>query len=260
MIIMMLPQLVLVGGTVILSSASIFNIYETYSLIKGYPQQLQSTSIPDVVSKRNKWKTTDEAVNGLSNMKKKELVELYLQCEPPDLSSDISYYNNKKGYQYQYDGYLLDNGPVLTSVTGFITNRLFGKGKPWLGKAYMKPTSNENCGEGKNRFALNISRKTPQRLDRTFDYSIGKSILPSPSLTNKSLFNKYASHCSSLSPMSLVWRGMVDELRVIELVNKEKVLLGCGYFTWSGGVYNLAPFCLVARKCNIDKVKGSEVK
>jgi len=254
----MLPQLVLVGGTVILSSASIFNIYETYSLIKGYPQQLQlSTSIPDVVLKRNKWKTTDEAVNGLSNMKKKELVELYLQCEPPDLSSDISYYNNKKGCQYQYDGYLLDNGPVLTLVTGFITNRLFGNGKPWLGKAYMKPTSNDNCGVGKNRFAVNGSIQTTQRLDRTFDYSIGKSILPSPSSTNKSLFNKYASHCSLLSPMSLVWRGMVDELRAIQVGgNKEKVLLGMGYFTWSGGVYNLAPFCLVARKCNVvDKVK-----
>jgi len=253
----MLPQLVLVGGTVILSSASIFNIYETYSLIKGYPQQLQlSSTIPEVVSKRNKWKTTDEAVHELSNMKKKELVDLYLQCEPPDLSSDIAYYNDKKGYQYQYDGYLLDNGPILTLVTGFITNRLFGKGNPWLGKAYMKPTSNDkNGGEGKNRFALNSSIKTPQRLDRTFDYSIGKSILPSPSSTNKSLFNKYASHCSSLSPMSLVWRGMVDELRVIKLSNKERVLLGMGYFAWSGGVYNLAPFCLVARKCNIDKVK-----
>ena len=249
---MMLPQLVLVGGTAILSSASIFNIYETYSLIKGYPQQLQSS---DVVSKRNKWKTTDEAVNGLSNMKKKELIELYLQCEPPDLPSDISYYNDK----YQYDGYLLDNGPVLTLVTGFITNRLFGKGKPWLGKVYMTPTS--NIGTGKNRFALNSSIQTPQtideRLDRTFDYSIGKSILPSPSSTNKSLFNKYASRCSSLSPMSLLWKGMVDEIRVIKLAtnNKEKVLLGVGYFTWSGGVYNLAPFCLVARKCNIDKVK-----
>ena len=121
----------------------------------------------------------------------------------------------------------------------------------------MKPTSNKNGGVGKNRFALNSSIKTPQRLDRTFDYSIGKSILPSPSSINKSLFNKYASHCSSLSPMSLLWRGMVDELRVIK-VGKEKVLLGLGYFTWSGGVYNLAPFCLVARKLIMtdnDKVK-----
>jgi hypothetical protein len=48
---------------------------------------------------------------------------------------------------------------------------------------------------------------------------------------------------------------MVDELRVVPLKqatgdneNEEKalLLLGMGYFTWSGGVMNMAPFCLVA--------------
>lgn len=58
----------------------------------------------------------------------------------------------------------------------------------------------------------------------------------------------------------------MDELRVITLCeenndnengktnknNKKNVailLLGMGYFTWSGGAWNSAPFCLVARRC-----------
>ena len=94
--------------------------------------------------------------------------------------------------------------------------------------------------------------------DRTFDYSIGQSALCS----TPSLINRYSVHCNS-SPMSLIWRGMVDELRVIPLsfnsvCNDEKqqqeetgrviLLLGMGYFTWSGGAWNSAPFCLVARR------------
>eukprot|EP00580_Thalassiosira_gravida_P007570 CAMPEP_0201639444 /NCGR_PEP_ID=MMETSP0493-20130528/19384_1 /ASSEMBLY_ACC=CAM_ASM_000838 /TAXON_ID=420259 /ORGANISM="Thalassiosira gravida, Strain GMp14c1" /LENGTH=147 /DNA_ID=CAMNT_0048112845 /DNA_START=77 /DNA_END=520 /DNA_ORIENTATION=- len=139
-------------------------------------------------------------------------------------------------------------------------------------------------GIGRNRFSHdNHRRPTTQSvasnelLDRTFDYSIETSALPSSSsmISSKSLFNRYASHCSLFSsPLSLIWRGMVDELRVVALLdnndgndnnegnnsssndgngdeNKKRrvVLLGMGYFTWSGGVWNLAPFCLVARKC-----------
>ena len=46
----------------------------------------------------------------------------------------------------------------------------------------------------------------------------------------------------------------MDELRVVPLdsgnVVKDDgraILLGMGYFSWSGGVMNMAPFCLVAR-------------
>lgn len=118
----------------------------------------------------------------------------------------------------------------------------------------MEPSSTSNgvtFGIGKNRFhnRQQTNENTEgELLDRTFDYSIDTSVLPSPS--QKSLFNRYSTHCPSLSPMSFMWQGMVDELRVVRLKDRSmKVLLGMGYFTWSGGTLNLAPFCLVARNC-----------
>ena len=136
-----------------------------------------------------------------------------------------------------------------------------------MGKAYF--SSNSAVPIGKNRFRLeqNGEQKTTigiipdVLLDRTFDYYSGQSALCSSS----SLINRYSPHCSKWSPMSLIWRGMVDELRVIPLSvgaacssdqtqtqkgrkNKAMLLLGMGYFTWSGGAWNSAPFCLVAKQ------------
>jgi len=152
-------------------------------------------------------------------------------------------------------------------MTNFITNKLFGRGLQWMGKAYF--SSNSAVPIGKNRFRLeqNGEQETTKGilpdvlLDRTFDYYIGQSALCSSS----SLINRYSPHCSKWSPMSLIWRGMVDELRVIPLSvgaacssdqtqtqkggkNKAMLLLGMGYFTWSGGAWNSAPFCLVAKQ------------
>ena len=135
-----------------------------------------------------------------------------------------------------------------------------------MGKAYFS-SSSAGC-IGKNRFCRkqNAEQKSTKGtvpdvlLDRTFDYSIEQSRLCS----GPSLINRYSPHCSLWSPMSLIWRGMVDELRVIPLSvdaqcddvsrtseeSKKKVmlLLGMGYFAWSGGAWNSAPFCLVAKQ------------
>jgi len=244
------------------------------------------------------------------------LVQLFLHCDAPSSVSEFAFgddttsdgnddNNDGRGDDWKYDGFLLDNGPILSPVTNFITNRMFGRGRKWLGKAYYltppKTTatttttttttatcaSNDNnvdtiIGVGRNRFSHDNHHPTTQSvasnelLDRTFDYSIEKSALPSSlSTSSKSLFNRYASHCSLFSSLlSLLWRGMVDELRVVALLDnndddnnegnsssstnngngvenqkRRVVLLGMGYFTWSGGVWNLAPFCLIARKC-----------
>jgi len=258
------------------------NMYETYALVQHHRHPsphsssssaaaLSSSSLasspPAVVSKAKAWRTIDDALEGLENMKKKDLVELFLHCNSPSIS-DLAFGDGEQ--EMRYDGYLLDNGPILTPVTNFITNRLFGRGNRWLGKAYLSPTSSSNKGGiGKNRFSGNHEQKLPtaasntpdEFLDRTFDYSIGTSILPSP--TSKSLFNRYAPHCPSLSPMSLIWRGMVDELRVLALEDESgkakdenmTILLGMGYFTWSGGAWNLSPFCLVVRQCGSERQK-----
>ncbi len=166
---------------------------------------------------------------------------------------------------------------IKSHVTYFITNVLFGQGQRWLGKTYFpKKEMPEICGIGKNRFMGgqqkhhiqniisngiflskndNVNICTDDLLDRTFDYYIGRSNLDP---LKSSLINEYARHCKQFTPMSLIWRGMVDELRVIPLTKlassdsneKTTLLLGMGYFTWSGGYRNSAPFCLVARPCS----------
>ena len=39
-----------------------------------------------------------------------------------------------------------------------------------------------------------------------------------------------------------------DEKQQQEKTGRVILLLGMGYFTWSGGAWNSAPFCLVARR------------
>ena len=121
-------------------------------------------------------------------------------------------------------------------VTSFITNRLFGGGDRWLGKAYGDKS------EGMNRFK---PKGKAEYLDRTFTYKCQQSGFPSTT-TSRSLFNLYRPHCSR---PSLFWGGMVDEIRVIPIKGEKKssMLLGMGYFTWSGGMLNSAPFCLVKK-------------
>mmetsp|Transcript_11860 Transcript_11860/g.18220 ORF Transcript_11860/g.18220 Transcript_11860/m.18220 type:complete len:136 (-) Transcript_11860:68-475(-) len=133
-----------------------------------------------------------------------------------------------------------------------------------MGKAYFFSNNSSAC-IGKNRFR---QEQNAEQLDRTFEYSIGQAGFCSGS----SLINRYSPHCSAWSPMSLIWKGMVDELRVIPLSvdaecdsdgisrntdqtgslkeskKKALLLLGMGYFTWSGGAWNSAPFCLVAKQ------------
>ena len=82
----------------------------------------------------------DEAAMELSSMKKRELVRLFLHCERnlAFCNSGIKESEGKVNDDWAgYDGYLLDNGPILTHVTNFITHQLFGRGRRWLGKVYI---------------------------------------------------------------------------------------------------------------------------
>jgi hypothetical protein len=137
---------------------------------------------------------------------------------------------------------------IQTHVTNFITNKLFGRGDQWLGKIYFQSDGKDVSRKGQNRFI----GKGGARLDRTFDCYIDKKSALSHKATSQSavIVNNYAKHCPKWSPSSLIWGGMVDELRVIPITRNERkvVLLGMGYFKWSGGVWNAAPFCLVSKQ------------
>ena len=133
---------------------------------------------------------------------------------------------------------------IQSHVTNFITNKLFGGGQQWLGKVYCEPNDNDTTRKGLNRFRC----KDGERLDRTFDCYIDQSALFRKQKSSV-IVNNYAPNVPKWSPASLIWGGMVDELKVIAIPrNKRKyILLGMGYFNWSGGVWNAAPFCLVSR-------------
>ena len=107
----------------------------------------------------------------LSSMKKRELVRLFLHCDPPSNLRNLAFCNSgikesegKVNDDWAiYDGYLLDNGPILTHVTNLITHQLFGRGRRWLGKVYIMQQpittfsldnndSVDSCGTGRNRF------------------------------------------------------------------------------------------------------------
>ena len=223
-------------GTVTLAVSA--NVYETWALVRERCHQEQTGATEEANAWR--WNSSDECLAALQGMKRKELKKLFLHCEAPDLQSGLALCDGEDGWEY--DGFLLDNGPILTPTTAFITNRLFGRGRTWLGKSLS------TAGAGVNRFR---EEGDGELLDRRFDYAIEPSALGSASA--KSLFLRYAPRCDAPFPMSLIWRGMVDELRVVSLESSSEgtkaLLLGMGCFDWSGGVWNASPFCLVARKC-----------
>ena len=121
-------------------------------------------------------------------------------------------------------------------MTAIITNQLFGRGRTWNGKLiqddsiginrFLKTTSSADTG------VPNIIETQHQ-----FDHTIGESQLDSKSPSLKLNYSPYQKF--TLSP----WRGMHDELRWIKCASG-RVMIGIGYFDWSGGVLNSSPFVL----------------
>mmetsp|Transcript_928 Transcript_928/g.2160 ORF Transcript_928/g.2160 Transcript_928/m.2160 type:complete len:261 (+) Transcript_928:40-822(+) len=244
------------AATFLLSAASLSNVYEMHSTVSQHQlhqRQLEGSRSTSTISsasmtsqileRTRQWKTTVDARIGLQNMSRQDLIQLFLQCETPSLD-ELS--------GYTCDGYLLDNGPILSHVTSFITNKLFGRGKPWLGKVYYSFRDTGITDEKRiEQTQQTLSNDKNELTERPFDYYVGASSI-TPQCT--SLINNYAPHCRSWNPMSLIRRGMVDELRILPLQGKKDneegvVLIGMGYFTWSGGALNSAPFCLITRRC-----------
>ena len=126
---------------------------------------------------------------------------------------------------------------------------MFGRGQQWLGKVYFQSNGGDTICTGQNRFICKNSIGG-ERLDRNFTYYMSNSAV-SRETTSQSLVlvNDYSKHCTKHFPASFIWGGMVDELTMIPILKKKRkvILLGMGYFTWSGGPLNAAPFLLVSR-------------
>ncbi|KAL7576299.1 hypothetical protein ACA910_018122 [Epithemia clementina (nom. ined.)] len=152
-----------------------------------------------------------------------------------------------KDVEGEWNGLLLENnGWVLTQVTSFITNQLFGRGMPWNGKAFDRSSR-----KGINRF---VSRKegngeTVVLKCHEFGFSQEPSRLLMSVGPDESALT--GSSCVALTyspyhPGLSLWKSMRDELRLVPLPSSSNVqiLIGLGYMAWSGGIRNASPFCL----------------
>lgn len=82
-------------------------------------------------------KTDEEIINDLKQMSRKDLMTLFLCC-------NIDYHQEHEDdvlldeIRGDWDGILLNNNFILTSVSNFITNQLFGinHNGPWCGKTF----------------------------------------------------------------------------------------------------------------------------
>jgi hypothetical protein len=98
--------------------ASVYNMYEMFALARRHnrkqsPQISSPLLNSDMMSQAASWESLDEAIDELQTMKRKDLITLFLDCEHPDIN-DLAVTSEKTNEDdWVYDGYLLDNGPIL---------------------------------------------------------------------------------------------------------------------------------------------------
>ena len=211
---------VLGAATAVLALASGRNMWQAYSICHAHDREDGGGSCPSIGNVSSQ----EEVLSKLQSMPKSDLLKLFLSSEPP-----ASHEESIKG---EWNGILLHNNLVLTTVTNFITNTLFGMGRKWNGKAFYE----EN--KGINRFHAKADSSSIQTEHR-FDFSIAPSRLDPKSSSVILIYNKYQN---LFSP----WKAMVDELRVLKLPQDSsvEVMICMGCMGWSGGMLNASPFCL----------------
>jgi hypothetical protein len=119
----------LVGAAAaVLSFSSVTNMVEMYQTSRQHHQGLapstQSSANHDegmsrgsisLAAKAKQWKSVSEGLSELRKMPRRELIQLFLQCENPD---SLALFNHDANNQnVAYDGYLLDNGPILVFIS-----------------------------------------------------------------------------------------------------------------------------------------------
>jgi len=177
-------------------------------------------------------KSSDDVIQDLKKLKRNELLTLFLHCDDVTDSS-------LKEIQGNWDGILLDNnGIVMTYVSSFLTNYLFGKGQDWKGKKIY--AGKERLGINRFQSKKDISRG---KLQHNFNYEITPSNLAKGKVKSLRLTYVISQNFPSL------WSTMNDELRFLRVPSKtgnscHGILIGIGSMAWSGGVWNGSPFCL----------------
>ena len=201
--------------TAVLAAGSIQNMVETVATVHSEMTAAAAAATTTTITTPLRGTSTASVVQELRRMKRRDLLRLFQSCstDSPEMTEPI---------MGDYDGILLDNNG-LTSVTGFLTNGLFGGGRTWNGKAFL-------LDSGINRF--HSGRPT-----HSFDYSVGPSKLRPHKDAVRLDYSQYQL------PWSL-WKTMKDEIRVAAVLDDGEVWIGIGCMAWSGGFWNASPFCL----------------
>mmetsp|Transcript_4997 Transcript_4997/g.8541 ORF Transcript_4997/g.8541 Transcript_4997/m.8541 type:complete len:234 (-) Transcript_4997:287-988(-) len=110
---------------VVLSGASMLNMYETFSLAQNHNNNKLLSSSPDVTTRAASWKSIDEAMHELQTMSRRDLVALYLDCEQPNID-DLTATSEQTEENWVYDGFLLIV-PFLSERTGLVWNRMLNR-------------------------------------------------------------------------------------------------------------------------------------
>lgn len=95
------------------------NMYETFSLARNHNNRSKNNKLlptpAHVTSRSANWESIDEAIHELQAMSRRDLISLYLDCEPPDINDLAATSSEQTNDNWVYDGYLLSNGRVLVS-------------------------------------------------------------------------------------------------------------------------------------------------
>ena len=131
-----------------------------------------------------------------------------------------------------------------TSVSSFLSNACFGRGRIWNGKAFSSRKGDRTSGRGNNRFLSKTKESQFGTIEKQheFDFTVAPSKIWKGVDAITLLYKPYQS---PISP----WSSMRDELRVLRKPGKKKdkggILIGFGCMSWSGGHLNSVPFCLI---------------
>jgi hypothetical protein len=101
-----------------LAGSSGRNMLQTYRVRNNLPVNSDSICFPEIIG-------PSASVEHLQTMKRKQLIELFSASKVPSDLSEV---------EGEWDGFLLDNGILMTSVSNLISHKFFSMGKRWNGK------------------------------------------------------------------------------------------------------------------------------
>mmetsp|Transcript_11311 Transcript_11311/g.14891 ORF Transcript_11311/g.14891 Transcript_11311/m.14891 type:complete len:247 (+) Transcript_11311:25-765(+) len=221
----------------VLTFCSVRNIVQTSLIVSD--GQIESSVVlgmevqdrlADVVNLDTSSETPKHLLQELSGLSRKESVCLFASCSSAKVEDVEGEWNIML---------LENNGVVMTNVASFMTEKLFSKGRLFLGKSFST----------QSRKGINLFQNSGEEMQyHEFDFNLEESRLlpkdvpPSAFTGSSCIALDYTAH----QPILSLWKSMRDEVRPVPLPDSAgyQLMVGIGCMAWSGGLRNGTPFCL----------------